>query len=190
MPLSRQRPATPRGIRADGCTFDCVPVDETDEIACAASGADAPPQAAGIDQRLERHAAVRGLLVFCRPGFRLPAPAPRVPPLRAQAPRARAGPRGLVVAPADETFVHFDGAFAAAAGPFGPPPAGPQLVEDLKGGFVTGKAERPLKLQRGLAGRLGRHPMRAPEPGGERRRGGRHYGAGGQRSIDLATAAA
>src|ERR1039458_549745 len=134
MPLSRQRPATPRGIRADGCTFDCVLVDETDEIACAASGADAPPQAAGIDQRLERDAAVRGLLVFGRPVFRL----------LAQAPRDRASHHGFVVAAADETFVHFDGAFAAAAGP--------QLVEDWKGGFVTGKAELPLKLQRGLAG--------------------------------------
>src|ERR1017187_3714563 len=79
MPLSRQRPATSRGSRPAGLIFDCVLVDETDEIACAASGADAPPQAAGIDQRLERHAAGRGLLVFGRPGFRLLAPAHPAP---------------------------------------------------------------------------------------------------------------
>jgi hypothetical protein len=93
---------------------------------------------------------------------------------------------GFVVDTANEAFVHFDGIFAADLVAFWPNHARAQLVEDLERCFVAGQAKLPLKLQGGLAGRLGRYHIRTPEPCGKRRVCGLHHGVCGQRSVDLA----
>ena len=55
--------------------------------------------------------------------------------------------------------------FAANAVTLWPDHTRAELVKDLKGGFIAGKAQLPLKLERGLAGRLRCHQVSAPKPG-------------------------
>ena len=89
----------------------------------------------------------------------------------------------------DQTLINFYGIFAADGFPLRADHARAQLMEDLEGGFITGQAELPLELQRGLAGRLSGNEVSAPKPCGKGRVGGPHHGAGSQRGILLARAA-
>jgi hypothetical protein len=64
----------------------------------------------------------------------------------------------------NKTFVNLDGIFAANAITLWPNHARPQLVKNLKCGFIAGKTELPLKLQCRLTRRLGGGEIRRPEP--------------------------
>jgi hypothetical protein len=60
-------------------------------------------------------------------------------------------------AASDEAFVNFDWMLAPNALPLWPDHAGPELMQNLKSGFIASKAELALKLKRRLARRLGCH---------------------------------
>jgi len=79
--------------------------------------------------------------------------------------------------------------FAADAIPLWPNHSGPQLMKDLKGGFVSRQAKLPLKLESGLPWCLGRHQIRRPKPRRKRRMAGLHDAASRQGSIGLAGSA-
>jgi hypothetical protein len=66
---------------------------------------------------------------------------------------------------ANQAFIYLDRVIAADSLTLRPDHTGAELVKDLKGGFITGKAQLPLKLESGLAGRLCCHQVSAPEPG-------------------------
>jgi len=59
------------------------------------------------------------------------------------------------IATTNEAFVYLHGVFAADGIALGTNHASPQLMKDLKRGFIPGQAELPLELHRGLAGSLG-----------------------------------
>jgi hypothetical protein len=59
------------------------------------------------------------------------------------------------VAATDQAFVNLDLMDSANAVALRADHSGPQLVKDLKGGFIATQAKLALELKRGLAGRLG-----------------------------------
>ena len=157
-------------------SFGNVLIDESNQVARTSTGHRAQSEPPGIDEFLERHAAVVFLFVLRRPEFGV----------LSQPDFDCTNDNGLVVDAADEAFINFDGIFAADLVALRSNHACAQLVEDLERCFVAAKAKLTLKLQRGLTGRLGRDQIRAPEPCGKRRVCGLHDGVCGQRSIDLA----
>jgi hypothetical protein len=67
-------------------------------------------------------------------------------------------------AASDEAFVNFDWMLAPNAVPLWPDHAGPELMQDLKGGFIAGEAQLALELKGRLARRLGCHQITSPKP--------------------------
>jgi hypothetical protein len=57
----------------------------------------------------------------------------------------------------DQALVNFNWMLATNAVAFWPDHPGPELVENLEGGFIAREPELALELKRGLAGRLGGH---------------------------------
>jgi hypothetical protein len=91
---------------------------------------------------------------------------------------------------AHKTLVNLDRMFGADAVALWPNHACAQFVKNLKGGFVAGKTELPLKLQGRLSWSLGRNPIGSPEPSGKRGVGGLPDGAARESGINLAFSAA
>ena len=79
-------------------------------------------------------------------------------------------------ATADPGFIDFDVIAGSAADPIliRSNHAGAELVEDLKGGFVTGKPDLALELCGGHAGGLTGHQIGRPEPHAQQRMGALH----------------
>src|ERR1019366_8292846 len=85
----------------------------------------------------------------------------------------RANHRGHVVntpafsarSSADKALIHFDRMLAADTVPLWPDHSRPEFVQDLEGGFITGKSKLPLELKSGLAWSLCCDQIGTPEPG-------------------------
>jgi len=95
-------------------------------------------------------------------------------------------------ATADPGFIDFDVIAGSAADPIliRSNHAGAELVEDLKGGFVTGKPDLALELCGGHAGGLAGHQIGRPEPHAQRRMGALHDRACRQPGVAAAFPAA
>jgi len=152
----------------------------------AANIHDAEAKASGVNELFDRNSAGM-MLKFCGDGFGLLALAHFHSSDDAN---LAVDPMFLTVGwPAHDAFVHFDRVLTTDAIAFWADHARPELVQDLKSSFVTGKAELPLKLESGLAGGLRRYQVSAPKPNGKRRMGRLHHCAGRQRSVGFALAA-
>jgi hypothetical protein len=64
----------------------------------------------------------------------------------------------------DQALINFNHMLAADAISLWTDHTGPQLMEYLEGGFIAGKSELALKLERGLAWRLSCDQITSPEP--------------------------
>ena len=90
---------------------------------------------------------------------------------------------------ANKRLIHFDRILRSDRVALRSHHAGAQLVEHLKSRFVAGHAQLPLKLESRLAGCLGRHKVRTPEPYRQRGVTTHHDGACHERHVGLAGAA-
>jgi hypothetical protein len=64
----------------------------------------------------------------------------------------------------DQALINFNHMLASDAISLWTDHTGPQLMEYLEGGFIAGKPELALKLERGLAWRLSGDQITSPEP--------------------------
>jgi len=93
-------------------------------------------------------------------------------------------------APANATFVHFDGMRRADSIAVWSHHAGAELVKHRERRLIRSNIKLALKLDGGLPGRLCRHEISAPKPRRERHMARLHDRAGGERRILFASPAA
>lgn len=183
-----KRVVTLPAIGSHGSAGSNAVANEGSQIVGGTAGYNAEPQPPGIDQLLERHAALMLLPVLRCSLFGI-FPQPHLD---------RTNDGGFVMhaatfaarPAADEALVHLDRVFSADPVALGSDHPRPQLMKDLKCGFVAGKAKLALELKRRLSRRLSGGKVGRPEPGRERRVSGLHDGAAGQRGAGFAIAAA
>jgi hypothetical protein len=147
------------------------------------AGDDAESEAPRISEFLDRDAAFVGIFPLCGTTLGILA----LPDLNS------ANNRRLMMnslpftprAPANATFVYFDGMRRADCIAVWAHHTGAEFVKHRERRFITGDPKLALKLDGGLAWRLRRHEVSAPKPSRERHMARLHYRPSGKRRIYL-----
>ena len=152
------------------------------------AGDNAEPEAASISEFLGRNAAFMGIIPFRTTILGILAR----PNLDGSNYRhlMMNSPSFTTRAPANATFVHFDGVRRADGVAVGSHHSGAKFVKHSERCLVSGNVKLALKLDSGLTWRLRRHEVGTPKPGRERHVARLHDRPGGERRIFLTGTAA